>query len=52
MKKDLCVVVIGILLTLPGGFAYSQEREPENQFRTMFAWSRTCGCTKFARTMT
>ena len=29
MKKALCVVVIGLLLALCGGLAYSQEREPE-----------------------
>lgn len=29
MKKRFCVVVIGVLLTLSGGLAYSQEREPE-----------------------
>ena len=29
MKKSFCVVVIGLLLTLSGGLAYSQEREPE-----------------------
>jgi hypothetical protein len=29
MKKTLCVAVIGLLLSLPGALAYSQEREPE-----------------------
>src|SRR5262249_37680829 len=28
MRKRLCVVVFGLLLTLAGGLAYSQEREP------------------------
>ena len=29
MKKGFCVVVIGLLFTLSGELAYSQEREPE-----------------------
>jgi len=35
MKKGLCVVVIGLVLTLSGGFAYSQEREPEKAPRML-----------------
>ena len=35
MKKALCVVVIGLVLTLSGGFAYSQEREPEKAPRAV-----------------
>ena len=29
MKKGFCVVVIGLLFTVSGEFAYSQEHEPE-----------------------
>ena len=35
MKKALCVVVIGLLLALCGGLAYSQEREPEKAPRML-----------------
>jgi len=35
MKKGLCVVVIGLLIALCGGLAYSQEREPEKAPRML-----------------
>ena len=35
MKKGFCVVVIGLLFTLSGGLAYSQEREPEQVPRAL-----------------
>ena len=35
MKKGFCVVAIGLLFTLSGEFAYSQEYEPEKAPRTL-----------------
>ena len=35
MKKGFCVVAIGLLFTLSGEFAYSQEHEPEKAPRTL-----------------
>jgi len=35
MKKGFYVVAIGLVLTLSGGFAYSQEREPEKAPRAV-----------------
>ena len=35
MKKGFCVLVLGLLFTLSGEFAYSQEREPEKAPRTL-----------------
>ena len=35
MKKGFCVVVIGLLFTLSGELAYSQEHEPEKVPRTL-----------------
>jgi hypothetical protein len=43
MKKSFCVVVIGLLFTLSGGLAYSQEREPEKVPRAPRA-GRLCPC--------
>ena len=35
MKKGFCVVIIGLLFTVYGGLAYSQEREPEKAPRAL-----------------
>src|SRR5262244_190671 len=35
MKKGFCVVVIGLLFTLSGELAYSQEHEPEKALRPL-----------------